>query len=300
MEYVTVDLLEEDFQKLYHLYEEEQLPISEDYVIFYAKHEDIFIKVYERNDGSRKVFYAGEHAEMEARILFPEATKKEKKEKIKAEWLSLDDQIGSDEVGVGDFFGPTIVVASFVKASQIPFLRELGVNDSKKLTDEKICEIAPKLLEVIPYSLLCMRNEKLNEMLDKGEKKLHLEARMHNQAQKNVYQKVGEYAPVYIDQFLSAGTYLSAIGKQKIDLPLVFQTKGESFYPSIAVSSIIARYALLKEMEMLDQTYQMHFPFGAGKKVDEVALAFIEKYGVDELSRIVKKQFVNYTKIITK
>ena len=66
------------------------------------------------------------------------------------------------------------------------------------------------------------------------------------------------------------------------------------------MSSIIARYALLKEMEMLDQTYQMHFPFGAGKKVDEVALAFIEKYGVDELSRIVKKQFVNYTKIITK
>ena len=45
--------------------------------------------------------------------------------------------IGSDEVGTGDFFGPITVVAAYVKKEQIPLLKELGVKDSKNLTDEK-------------------------------------------------------------------------------------------------------------------------------------------------------------------
>ena len=55
--------------------------------------------------------------------------------------------IGSDEVGTGDFFGPVVVTASYVSKDNIPFLEELGVRDSKKLTDQKILEIVPKIIK---------------------------------------------------------------------------------------------------------------------------------------------------------
>ncbi len=53
--------------------------------------------------------------------------------------------IGCDEVGVGDFFGGLVAVACYVKPSNISYLKELGVKDSKKLTDEKMQEIFPEL-----------------------------------------------------------------------------------------------------------------------------------------------------------
>ena len=52
--------------------------------------------------------------------------------------------IGSDEVGTGDYFGPIVVTASYVDQADMSFIEDLGVRDSKKLTDEKILEIAPK------------------------------------------------------------------------------------------------------------------------------------------------------------
>src|SRR5690606_27396881 len=62
--------------------------------------------------------------------------------------------IGSDEVGKGDYFGPLIVVAAYVKADQIPLMKELGVKDSKHLTDSQIIKIAKDLATFLPYSLL--------------------------------------------------------------------------------------------------------------------------------------------------
>ena len=52
--------------------------------------------------------------------------------------------IGSDEVGTGDFFGPIVVTAAYVSKDKIEELEELGVKDSKKLTDTDILAIVPK------------------------------------------------------------------------------------------------------------------------------------------------------------
>ncbi len=41
--------------------------------------------------------------------------------------------IGSDEVGTGDYFGPIVVTAAYVKKEDIKYLESLGVKDSKKI-----------------------------------------------------------------------------------------------------------------------------------------------------------------------
>lgn len=49
----------------------------------------------------------------------------------------------------------------FQKNAQV--LKTLGVDDSKKLTDTKIVEIAEQLITFIPHSLLTLDNVKYNE-----------------------------------------------------------------------------------------------------------------------------------------
>ena len=75
---------------------------------------------------------------------------------------------------------------------------------------------------------------------------------------------------------------------------ITFKTKGESQFPSVAVSSMIARYCFLKEMEVIENRYQVKIPKGAGLKVDNFAKEFLQKYGLDELKKISKTNFRNY------
>jgi ribonuclease HII len=57
--------------------------------------------------------------------------------------------IGVDETGVGDYFSPIISVACFVLPQNIDKLLELKVNDSKKLSDNYILQIAPEIKKLV-------------------------------------------------------------------------------------------------------------------------------------------------------
>ena len=92
----------------------------------------------------------------------PQENKEETKEINNTEWKVNETHIGSDEVGTGDFFGGIVVAASYIPIESIPYIRRLGVKDSKELTDSKIQEIAPILMEKVKYSVLLLDNMKYN------------------------------------------------------------------------------------------------------------------------------------------
>ena len=81
-----------------------------------------------------------------------------KKDKKKDEYVDPkiyhSTSIGSDEVGTGDYFGPIVVTACYVKKEDIPYLEELGIKDSKKMTDEKILEVVPKIIKKLLMKVL--------------------------------------------------------------------------------------------------------------------------------------------------
>ena len=81
------------------------------------------------------------------------------------------------------------MVAAFIKEEQIEYLRTLGVDDSKKLSDNKILEIVPSLLKCVTYSMLCLDNVTYNQQIQKGESMNSLKAILHNQALLNVTKK---------------------------------------------------------------------------------------------------------------
>jgi ribonuclease HIII len=297
MDYITLEISSETLEKMETFYKEGLIFNVGEYILWKVKTiDEVSITAYSSKKGI-KVVFSGLNALKEAQIWDLNAKVKEKKEKIEYTWLDVNDQIGSDEVGTGDFFGPVIVVASFVKKEDIEYLRSLKVNDSKKLSDEKILEIVPLILDKITFSKLTCTNEKYNQLIDRGYNMNKIKALLHNQALINVRNEINKSDINYfIDQFCDVDVYYHYLQHEKevINKNTTFKTKGESQYPSIAISSMIARYCFLKEIDVIKEKYQVEILKGASTKVDKNALEFLNKYGLEELNKVVKKNFINY------
>jgi ribonuclease HIII len=210
--------------------------------------------------------------------------------------------IGSDEVGTGDFFGPITVVSAYAAKDQIPLLKELGVKDSKDLSDKQIIDIAKNLIRTVPYSLLILHNPKYNSLQEKGMSQGKMKAILHNQAILHLLDKLSPTQPegILIDQFVEKNTYFKHIGSQKrIQKENVyFSTKGESIHIAVAAASIIARYAFLKEMDKLSASAGVTIPKGAGKQVDIAAAKIIKNKGIEKLKNMTKWHFANSGKAL--
>ena len=295
---VTITVSSIKLEEIEKYYLEYIVPNDGDYVLFLAKKGGVTITAFTSKKADHKVTFVGANALDEALLWDETATLNETKEQVKEEWLCLDTQIGSDEVGVGDFLLPMIVVAAFVRKKDLNILKEYGVHDSKKLKDKDILEIGEALSKKFFISRLTLSNEKYNEMIDKGENMNSLKAKMHNRALLNLYKQFPDTKYIFVDQFVNEDKYYSYLNdkNEKQVVNIVFKTKGESFYPCVALASVMARYCFLLEKEKLEKHYKMEFPLGANKKVDEFAKAFIAKFGAEEFTKIAKKNFANYRK----
>lgn len=270
-----------------------------EYIIFQAYYSGTTITIYQDKKNKHKVVFGGEDPIIEAKNWDPSAEYKEKEAIVPQGWLCKENQIGSDEVGVGDFLLPLIVVAAFVRGRDLKMLEEFGVKDSKKLNDEKIREIAPLLLKKFFVSRLTLDNNHYNELIEQGENMNSIKAKMHNRALLNMFKKFPDTRNIFVDQFVAESKYFAYLNdpnEQKV-LNIVFKTKGESYYPCVALASVIARYAFLLEKDALEKKYGMKFPFGAASQADEFAKKFIKKFGQEEFDKICKKNFANYKEL---
>lgn len=280
------------------------------YVIFFAQFDNTTVSIFK---SPKKILYsltvAGKKQANIEKVLkeigideyefdkTPEHIKEMKEES--KEFLFLEDQIGSDEVGTGDFFGPITVVASLVRKKDLPRLKELGVVDSKKMTDEKIRRVGKIVVKEFKYSSLTLDNKKYNEVVKKGYNMNKIKCCLHNRALFNLHSKFPKITNFYVDQFVESDKYYEYLEKEKNVLhDIYFHTKGETYFPSVALASVIARYSFLEKMDALSKKYKVKIPFGAGTHVDKFAVEFLKKFGQKELDKVVKQNFKNYKKII--
>ncbi len=290
----SVILDENTYLKILEDFKDIEVPTSEDYVIHLFEDENILIKIYQDKKQQKKAVFAKRNAEFVA-ISYGYEPKEEikKEEELPAEYLNIEDQIGSDEVGVGDVVLPLIVVASYIKKQDIKILKKYNIKDSKSLGDKQILEVIPKIINNFKFVKYTIDNEKFNTLLKQGYNNNSIKAKYHNLA---LYQLEEKYQThnCYIDQFVNENKYYDYLKNEKVILnDLVFSTNGELYYPSIALSSCVARYFLLKEKEKLEEKYDMEFPFGSGIKADTFIKEFIEKYSKEELYKIAKANFNN-------
>ncbi|GGJ84479.1 ribonuclease HIII [Lentibacillus kapialis] len=274
--------------------------------IFRAKTPHAVITAYK----SGKVLFQGSHPETEAEKWTDEKQITPKKSKKNSpstppEKLLSSSHIGSDEAGTGDYFGPITTAAVFVKKDQMELLKELGVQDSKNLSDHSIRQIANNIVTLdMPYSLLVLRNEKYNTLQNRGWSQGKMKAMLHHHAITNVNDQINfdETEGILIDQFCDPEVYKRHIAteNQQLHVQTFFMTKAESYSLAVAAASIIARTSFLKEMDHLSKTAGFNLPKGASSKVDQAAARLIKSKGRDNLSTYAKIHFANTQKALSR
>ena len=173
---ITLKISDNTKEKMIEYFQDKKRPKTPPYAVFQADEADTVVTLYE----SGKVVFQGISADIDAALwkqmeqnLNPgkkveetnSENKKDDKKKDDYETQKLVSKlydkrtIGSDEVGTGDYFGPIVVTASYVTKENIPYLEELGVKDSKKMSDEKILEIVPKIIQKISYTSVVLSNK---------------------------------------------------------------------------------------------------------------------------------------------
>lgn len=284
---ITLQLDKDKVSKMKSFYVENIVPTRSEFVNFAMKNNNLSITVYNSN----KAVFQGKDAEYESTIWAGE--------NLSQIWKYDKDQIGSDEVGTGDYFGPICVCAAYIQKKDIKWLTDLGVNDSKKITDNKIIEMAPKLIKRIPYSQISLSNEKYNNLVEIGYNQAKIKAMLHNQVLYNLQKKIkNDKVLTVVDQFLTERKYFSYLeGNDNVVRNIHFETKAESKYPSVAAASIIARYSFLVKMNALSESLGATIPKGAGHEVDNFASDIANKHGFEKLNGYVKLHFVNTKKL---
>ena len=277
------------------------------YAVFQADSEDTVVTLYE----SGKVVFQGISADIDANMWkeiekksnpdadLKEKNSEEKKEEEKDTKYFYKSAIGSDEVGTGDFFGPIVVTAAFVDKKDIAFLKEIGVSDSKRMTDMKILEIVPKFLDKVVYESIVLNNKDYNNYYANDNYNMNkIKAIMHNKVLNKMKAKNLNYEVIIIDQFAKKETYLKYLSESSNILSdIVFLTKAEDKNLSVACAALISRYIFLKEFKKISDDVGFNVPKGAGALVDEVAKKVVEKHGIEKLNEIAKINFKNYLKI---
>lgn len=278
------------------------------YAIFQVKDFDCVTTLYE----SGKVMFQGIGADIEAsywieqeRVLNNrniDTNKEEKKDTKKEEQPKIfinESTVGSDEVGTGDYFGPLVVTASYVPKDKFSLLTELGVRDSKKLTDDKIIKIAPEIIKNISHTTIILSNKEYNSYHSTDINMNKIKAILHNKCLLSVVDKNQiQGIKVVVDQFEPPAAYykhLSAAPKKVTNI--TFMTKAEDQCLSVATSSIISRYIFLKEIDKLKKKYNIEIPLGASNLVNEVGATLVKKHGKNILNEIAKLSFKNTEKI---
>lgn len=206
--------------------------------------------------------------------------------------------LGTDEVGNGSYFGGLAVVASLVTPADHAFLRELGVDDSKKMTDQKICHIAPLLKEKIPHQALLLSPKKYNEVIEQGYNAVSVKVALHNQAIYLLLQQGVQADKIVIDAFTSPKNYQKYVQHERnhVQQPVHLEEKAEGKYLAVAVSSIIARSLFLDNLDQLSHDIGYKLPSGAGHQSDVVASHILQEHGLDGLLHTAKLHFANTQK----
>lgn len=275
------------------------------YAIFQADTGDTIVTLYE----SGKAMFQGVSADIEAGMWESIGKDKENidyfidreevKEKKEETTIPIDiSSVGSDEVGTGDYYGPIVVTASYVNKDDIPFLTELEVKDSKKLSDEQILKIVPKIIKKIKYKTIMLSNKEYNKNYGKDMNMNKIKAVLHNKVLTEMV-KDNEYDYIVVDQFEPESSYYKHLSEVPSPLKgITFITKAEDKCLSVACSSLISRYIFVKEIDKLGDKYGIFLPKGANYYVEDVGIKLVEKYGVNVLKEVAKLNFSNTDRIL--
>jgi len=197
--------------------------------------------------------------------------------------------IGTDESGKGDYFGPLTVAGFYLPDGQEEVLRELGVRDSKQISDGRVRELAELIKNSYTYSIVAIGPEKYNELYLKLRNLNRILAWAHSRAIENILEKI-PCAFAVTDQFGDKAFVINALMKKGRNIDLVQKPKAETDM-AVAAASILARAEFLKRLHFLSRDAGIELPKGSSPLAEEAGVKLVERYGFDVLTKYAKTHF---------
>lgn len=199
---------------------------------------------------------------------------------------------GSDEVGVGDFFGPTVYCSVKLTGKSIEYIKNnfLVIKDSKKMTDDEIFELYQNHIKGnIDYHVEIVFDKDLPDGLNSIEQKSYYHSKL--------LSNFSDLRYAVVDLYTTENNFHKVTAKLGLSWPnnLVLETKADGKYYSVALASIIARYYFVCEMDKLDEKYNYHFSYGAN--VAKEAQIVADLIGKDEMAQFCKTTFKTYKEL---
>ena len=197
--------------------------------------------------------------------------------------------IGTDESGKGDYFGPLVAAGIFLPEGQDKVLKELGVRDSKKISDNRIRELSKQIREGYRHSIVTIGPERYNELYLNLRNLNRILAWAHSRVIENILEEVPCTLAV-TDQFGDKSFVLNALMKKGRDIELIQKPKAEED-TAVAAASILARSEFLKRLYYLSKDFKAELPKGSSPRSEETGVELVRCFGADVLNKVAKRHF---------
>lgn len=213
--------------------------------------------------------------------------------------------IGTDESGKGDFFGPLVSAAVFIDARTKRELEELGVVDSKKLSDGRIRKLAAEIRRVSDGQFAVTRinpdrfNTLFRQMHSEGKNLNTLLAWGHARSIEDLLRK-GIKAPfAIVDQFGDVSYIENKIlaDTRQSGIEILQYPKAESD-TAVAAASILARESFIDWLDRESAKLGMPLPRGASDLVIAAGRDIVARHGADKLASVAKLNFKTIKKVL--
>ena len=259
------------------------------YTLFQARKTGVTCTLYE----SLKLTVQGRNMkELLEFFIEPEILKSPEytyRKELAIESLDKRARIGVDEAGKGDYFGPLCVAGVMADEQGLYKLIELGVRDSKTLSDEQIRKLAEKIRKAFPYHVLVLRPKKYNELYASFHNLNSLLAWGHATVIERLVEQTGVNRAL-IDKFANESVVENALRKKRLKISLEQRVRGEADVV-VAAASILARWAFVEFLEETGKKFGVSLPKGAAAHVVEAARRFVREQGREALGEVAKLHF---------
>jgi ribonuclease HIII len=208
--------------------------------------------------------------------------------------LRLWPQVGADESGKGDYFGPLVAAAVRVDEFEAAGLAARGVRDSKAVPDSEVIPLAAMIGEecvtAVEVLMPAAYNERYRTLAARGRNLNDLLAELHAAAIGRVV-KEGPVGVVIVDQFSAAARIDATLMGCCPGVPIVTECGAEGRI-AVAAASCVARAAFLAGLAELSDEVGIRLPKGGSSPaLVRVAQAVVDRWGVASLERVAKVHF---------
>ncbi|NOZ81108.1 MAG: ribonuclease HII [DPANN group archaeon] len=183
--------------------------------------------------------------------------------------------LGIDEAGRGPVIGPMVLAAAMIEDGRHASLKDMGVNDSKKLTPEMRDRLFGLLKgHLLDYRFKILSVRQIDAAVDSPTTNLNRLEMAYMGA------LIDELRPdvVYIDAPTVSTDKFSAELMDRLDnkkVRLVCENRADAKYPIVGAASIIAKVKRDKEIEKLKKRFKVDF--GSGYPSDPYTKIFLKE-----------------------